>query len=279
MTPNEYQELAKRTVCSQDTAFQRIAANPEAVTLLHSVIGMAGELGELASCLEKWLWYGQPFDAVNFAEEWGDCDWYQAEALNAIKIKFEDVLTKNIAKLQKRYPEKYSDHLAAEVNRDRAAERDILEQSPLLSIDADDPKNWDTGDIKLGPSPLPEKRYVKVGQGISQTGQGFAEPSEEHCLNSAHISVDQIKDARYSLGELPVEDIPEVVILQEVPIALTAHFGDGLVRDQRDSSYNMGCGGCNKPIHRSNTSGLCPDCMADKLAGRPLFNETRKPNA
>ena len=153
-----------------------------------------------------------------------------------LKIKFEEVLSKNIAKLQKRYPEKYSDHLAAEENRNREEERLILEQQGDVSDEVRFQRHdYNPECAKRGGSEeLLPNRAIRVGQGISQTGNGWAEPPE----------------------------IPEVVILKEVPAELAAHYGDGLVREGRDSSYNMACGVCCKPIHRTNTAGLCPDCAA-----------------
>lgn len=142
MTPNEYQQLAQRTECDHDRALSRINLHHHggggwpsqmSTRLLHSVIGMMGELGELAGALEKWLWYGQPFDAVNFKEEIGDTNWYQAEAMNALEAKFEEILRKNIEKLQKRYPDKYSDEKA--LNRDLETERSVLERVYVTGVD------------------------------------------------------------------------------------------------------------------------------------------------
>lgn len=151
MNPNKYQELADRTKANQRTALEAVVKSEEAIELLHCVIGMVGELGELASNLEKWIWYGQPFDKTNWLEENGDLNWYQVEGLNATKQKFSEVLSKNIYKLEKRYPEKFEQDYALEENRDREAEREILERDP-----------------EHNPVPVQE-----------QTGQGWAEPPEE----------------------------------------------------------------------------------------------------
>lgn len=128
MTPNEYQQLAARTICPQDVVITRLNEHPTMVQLLHCVVGMMGELGELASNLEKALWYNQGFDLTNFSEELGDASWYIAEGASGVQQQLEDIFQRNISKLQKRYPEKYTDHHAAEEHRDREAEREILEQ-------------------------------------------------------------------------------------------------------------------------------------------------------
>jgi NTP pyrophosphatase (non-canonical NTP hydrolase) len=88
---------------------------------------MTGEVGELATAIEKWMWYGQVLDQTNIKEELGDLLWYIAELCNALNLNLADVMDCNIAKLQKRYPEKFTEQLAAEENRDRAAEREAIE--------------------------------------------------------------------------------------------------------------------------------------------------------
>ena len=118
----EYQKAASRTICPQNDI-----TNKEVIQMLHCVVGMMGELGELASCLEKHIWYGQELDVVNFNEELGDTCWYVAEGASATKTRLEDILEKNIAKLKKRFPQKYDAELVKEENRDREAERKILD--------------------------------------------------------------------------------------------------------------------------------------------------------
>jgi len=96
------------------------------VGLLHATVGIAGESGELSTAIEKWLFYGQTLNRDNLKEELGDLLWYIAEACNAADFCLEDVMDGNIAKLKKRYPDKYSDEEALEENRDRKAEMEAL---------------------------------------------------------------------------------------------------------------------------------------------------------
>lgn len=179
MTPNEYQELAQRTECDQKRATARIASMtltetstylPHQLTLMrlnHSIIGMAGEVGELASVVEGLVYYGKSADfstLINLHEELGDLLWYVAEACNAIGIGMEDVMKSNIEKLRKRYPEKYSDDLAA--NRNLEAEREALCNEEQRRADA-------------GLNSL-----------YQQNGHGWAEPlihdAECRCVNCLH---------------------------------------------------------------------------------------------
>ena len=128
MTPNEYQKLAQRTQTNMKVAQARINDLDAdfAVGLLHAAVGIAGESGELATAVEKWLFYGQILDNDNLKEELGDLLWYIAEACNAAGISLEEVMAGNIAKLKKRYPDKYSDERALEENRDRESEMKAL---------------------------------------------------------------------------------------------------------------------------------------------------------
>lgn len=139
MNANEYQQLAKRTMANQDVVGQRIeairngdwtfsgkVAHP--IQVLHSVTGLAGEVGELAGAVERWLWYNQQLDVANIKEELGDCFWYIAELCNALGFSMEQVMEANIAKLRKRFPDKYSDDLAKEENRNRVEEMDAVKE-------------------------------------------------------------------------------------------------------------------------------------------------------
>lgn len=92
--------------------------------LLHGAIGVFGEAGELLEALQKQL-SGETLDLVNIAEETGDIDWYQAIIEDETGVSEEDTRAKVIAKLRKRYPNKFDSDLA--VNRDLGAERAAIE--------------------------------------------------------------------------------------------------------------------------------------------------------
>lgn len=99
--------------------------------LLHGIIGVATEAGELVENLlegvrEKVSGNEAPFDLVNIVEENGDVFWYQNLLAIACNTCFENVQHINIAKLKKRYPEKFTCDKA--INRDVKAERALLEK-------------------------------------------------------------------------------------------------------------------------------------------------------
>lgn len=130
MTPDKYQILSGRT--DQDRT-QRVVDKllenqPNGSWLLHSLIGVAGECGEFAAAIQRWLYYGKELNTANVKEELGDLMWYIAQACRALNITIEDLMTSNLNKLKFRYPERYTDFHAAEENRNRELERAILEE-------------------------------------------------------------------------------------------------------------------------------------------------------
>lgn len=100
---NNYQELADRTAKHQSLDFD----------LMHSALGLAGEVGELTDTVKKHLVYGKPLDQENLVEELGDILWFVALACTTLDISLSAIATLNIEKLEKRYPERYTDELAS----------------------------------------------------------------------------------------------------------------------------------------------------------------------
>lgn len=93
--------------------------------IMHAMLGLMSELGELAGSIKKHLIYGAPLDMVNLVEELGDKDWYRALFADAIGVGLEKSWEINIAKLRARYPDKFTSELA--LKRDLNAERASLE--------------------------------------------------------------------------------------------------------------------------------------------------------
>jgi NTP pyrophosphatase (non-canonical NTP hydrolase) len=95
--------------------------------LLFVLTGLSGEVGEFADALLKWIYYGQELDQTNLKEELGDLLWYITKACSHLDLTLEEVMQGNVDKLRVRYPKAYSDHCAAEENRNRDQEREVLE--------------------------------------------------------------------------------------------------------------------------------------------------------
>ena len=101
-------------------------ADDQKLRLLHAGMGLVTEAGEFMEMLEGHLIGGKDLDLVNLKEEVGDSQWYAGIAIDVLKTTLNEILTVNIEKLRKRYPDKFTNEAA--INRDTDAEREILEQ-------------------------------------------------------------------------------------------------------------------------------------------------------
>ena len=93
--------------------------------IAHGIIGKATEATELCEALKKHIYNGAKFDEVNIIEEIGDGQWYDAMLLKVLKVSFVKTWSINIAKLYKRFGQRFSEEKA--LNRDLSGERKILE--------------------------------------------------------------------------------------------------------------------------------------------------------
>lgn len=119
MNINDYQSKAARTCAKIDGGI---------IDDLHMVLGMQTEVAEIADAYKKTIAYLKPLDLVNVKEELGDVMWYIANLCNIHGWDLRDILATNIAKLEARYPEKFTEEHA--INRNLEKEREILEQTP-----------------------------------------------------------------------------------------------------------------------------------------------------
>jgi NTP pyrophosphatase (non-canonical NTP hydrolase) len=104
---------------------------PELADLIHATLGGITEAAEIAEHVRDVLAGKVPLDAVNLKEEFGDTLWYIALGLRFLGIGFEETFATNIAKLQARFPDKFTKDAA--LNRDLAAERATLMGQPVIS--------------------------------------------------------------------------------------------------------------------------------------------------
>lgn len=86
--------------------------------LIHMMLGISGEAGELLDAVKKSAIYQKSLDIQNIIEELGDLEFYMEGLRRALCISREEVLQQNISKLRKRYGERYSD-IAAQVRADK----------------------------------------------------------------------------------------------------------------------------------------------------------------
>jgi NTP pyrophosphatase (non-canonical NTP hydrolase) len=126
LTPSEYQKLAELTENKDfEGIAKRLTRDVCRIRLDHAQKGLCTEVGEFTDALKKYVEYDAPLDYVNLAEEIGDLMWYIALACNALDIRLEDVMSKNIKKLEARYPDKFTSKDALLRNLDQ--ERKVLE--------------------------------------------------------------------------------------------------------------------------------------------------------
>ena len=153
MNCDEYQALSARTEADAETARLRLTpfGTDHPVRLLHALVGMVTEVGELTDVLKKYLYYGKPIDTANMDEEVGDLLWYVALYCNARGVKLGDLMAANVAKLRARYPEKFTEHDA--LNRDLSKEKAALGRVGGIAADETSAVGDFRGPLEGGPCP------------------------------------------------------------------------------------------------------------------------------
>lgn len=128
MTPAEYQRDAERTESKlSDLVGHREDSSIVTINsrILHAIMGMVTETGELMDLLKKHIFYGKLYSKAQLEDELGDTIWYLILLCNALGISMEKIMEKNIAKLRVRYPEKFTSENA--LNRDLKKEEEVFE--------------------------------------------------------------------------------------------------------------------------------------------------------
>lgn len=108
----EVQDTLNRTNYEHDKMMDRVippyVANQPWELLLNASLGLAGEGGEVADETKKVKYHGHPMDKDKYINELGDIVFYVKMACRALNITMEEVMKKNIEKLNKRYPNGFS---------------------------------------------------------------------------------------------------------------------------------------------------------------------------
>lgn len=94
--------------------------------VLHSMLGLINEVGEMAEMIHRVLSGQQPFDSVNWKEEKGDAAWFLFCDCDETGIPASDILASNIAKLRARYPAAFEPSKLDDAGRDKAVETAAL---------------------------------------------------------------------------------------------------------------------------------------------------------
>ena len=112
---NRYEEFVSAVTSEASTNFvdfadrigelDREGANIE--RLLTSGVGINAEGGEFLEIIKKIIFQGKPWDEANKEHlfiELGDLMWYVAQACMALGYSLDEVVARNVKKLEKRYP-------------------------------------------------------------------------------------------------------------------------------------------------------------------------------
>lgn len=92
--------------------------------LIHAALGVTSESGEVADAIKASVVYGRELDLINIIEELGDLRFFATMIAQKFGLTGEDIERANMAKLNARYQEGYSD--AAANNRKKEFERQVI---------------------------------------------------------------------------------------------------------------------------------------------------------
>lgn len=95
MREEEYKEEILRTYMGSENQLDKLCLG---------ALGLTGESGEVADIIKKILFHKHPIDAEKLREELGDVLWYLLLICDALGYTLEDIMTYNVQKLNKRYP-------------------------------------------------------------------------------------------------------------------------------------------------------------------------------
>lgn len=108
MDYTEFQMACRRTA--------KVESDEDKMT--HAMLGLISEVGEIADAIKKHTKYGQPLDVANIREEIGDVDYYLCMMADSIGASRERCAIANVEKLQRRYPDQFSnEHAAARLDK------------------------------------------------------------------------------------------------------------------------------------------------------------------
>ena len=99
MNLKEYQEFCKQTAKKFENKELEIATWG---------LGIAGEAGDVASCIKKTFAHKNPIGIKGIRENLGDTLWYMSMICNFFNWDFGEILNENAEKLKKRYPQGFT---------------------------------------------------------------------------------------------------------------------------------------------------------------------------
>ena len=131
MNPTEYQQLIKGTDNRNTFLLGQRCVTQRMPRVVHYILGLGSETGELQDAVKKYLRDGRPIDPLNVLEECGDIMWYVGQLLAVYGFTFEQAMQANIDKLTVRYPDGFTE--AARTETDLTAEYDTLKKNGAVT--------------------------------------------------------------------------------------------------------------------------------------------------
>lgn len=95
--------------------------------ILHAVMGLSTEAGELLGIVKRYTFYNSAMLAEEMKEEIGDLMWYLALLLDATGLDLQEIMDANIEKLRIRHGDKFRQD--NDTNRDEEAEKKVFKMS------------------------------------------------------------------------------------------------------------------------------------------------------
>lgn len=99
---NHHPSMVKALVKSGEQLKSEV--EPHEMHLLHMVLGISGEVGELLDAVKKSVMYRKVLDRGNVIEELGDIEFYLEGLRQALGIDRATCIDHNLRKLSARYP-------------------------------------------------------------------------------------------------------------------------------------------------------------------------------
>ncbi len=112
-----HQELVKKLVKPGEQISDELS--PRKCNLIHMIMGICGESGELLDAIKKHTIYNLGLDMNNIIEELGDLEFFMEGFRQELNISREETLKKNIEKLSIRYKNLTYSNEAAKERKDK----------------------------------------------------------------------------------------------------------------------------------------------------------------
>lgn len=149
--------------------------------VLHGVLGLSSETGEIAEALVE-AWDDEaPLDRVNVSEECGDHTWYLGIIMDEIGVDFPVVFQQNNTKLLDKKAGRYQRgafDVDGAIKRNLAAERDLLESSLT-----DDGLKYATGGYVAADAVIQSSDYQPESAPGAEDGTGWKMASSKDTWN------------------------------------------------------------------------------------------------